>query len=115
MDVPDGNTSNVGWYKDGTIPGNIGSAVMDAHVFAAFKNLSSVKAGNDIYVVTQSGKSLHFLVTDASYYVLDQMPLQYIFNRNDASHLVLITCAGTFQKSMGTYNHRLVVYATEVI
>src|SRR4051812_40469377 len=31
MAVPSGNSSNVGWYKDGTLPGEVGSAVLDAH------------------------------------------------------------------------------------
>lgn len=114
MDVPDGRTSYVGWYKDGTVPGQIGSAVMDAHVFAAFKNLVNVKLGSDIYVVMESGTRFHFTLNDSRFYTLSEIPLQYIFNRADAAHLVLITCAGTYVPSMNTYDHRLVDYATLV-
>src|SRR4051812_49291612 len=31
MDVPSGHTANVGWYKYGVLPGNTGTAVLDAH------------------------------------------------------------------------------------
>ena len=37
-----GTTSQVGWYKYGTLPGAIGNAVLDAHVFAAFANINIV-------------------------------------------------------------------------
>src|SRR6185312_1320562 len=52
MDVPPGNTSEVGWYDGGTVPGTVGSAVIDAHVFAAFSKLQKIKMGSDIYVTT---------------------------------------------------------------
>src|SRR5262249_8162834 len=61
MDVPNGNGNSVGWYEYGTVPGNVGSAVLDAHVFAAFSKLSDIKAGSDIYV-TEGARTLHFVV-----------------------------------------------------
>ena len=44
MAVPSGESNNVGWYESGTVPGNYGSAVFDAHVFAAFSQLQYAKA-----------------------------------------------------------------------
>ncbi len=114
MDVPDGKTNNVGWYRDGTIPGNVGSAVLDAHVFAAFKNLRHVKVGDDVYVRTKSGKYLHFRIESSLVYPTAKVPVQTLFNRSDKPRLNLITCAGKFIKSMGTYDHRLVDYAVLV-
>src|ERR1043166_9395149 len=66
MDVPDGDTNDVGWYKRGTTPGQEGSAVLDAHVFAALSNLRYAKAGDDVYVTNEAGQKLHFRVTDRS-------------------------------------------------
>ncbi len=111
MDVPNGNTSNVGWYKDGTVPGNTGSAVMDAHVFAAFGKLQYLKPGNDIYVITDDQKSLHFKVLERKTYPLSQVPRDLLFNRNDAVRLNLITCAGKLTPDGSTYDHRVIVYA----
>lgn len=114
MDVPDGKTRNVGWYRYGTIPGDRGSAVMDAHVYAAFKNLRDVKIGDDIYVVNMRGEKLHFRVTDSRVYEYDKLPLEHIFARSDGRHLNFITCARKFIPSINTYSHRLVVY-TELV
>ena len=114
MDVPDGRTKNVGWYKYGTVPGDIGSAVIDAHVYAAFNKLRYLKVGGDIYVTTDAGKTLHFKVTDSRVYTLNEVPLQQLFNQNDGRHLNLITCAGKFSSALNTYDHRLIVYATLV-
>lgn len=114
MDVPNGNTNNVGWYERGTIPGNTGSAVFDAHVFAAFKNLRFAKVGDDIYVRTKSGASLHFRIEQSMVYKTSQVPLQRLFNRNDTERLNLITCAGKLTKDRSTYDHRLVTYAVLV-
>jgi sortase A len=111
MDVPSGKTNNVGWYKHGTLPGQTGSAVMDAHVFAAFKNLKNLKVGEHIYVVNAQGETLDFVVRDSRVYPLSQVPAELLFNRADSQRLNLITCAGTFIQSAGTYDHRLVVYA----
>lgn len=111
MDVPNGRTNNVGWYEFGTIPGKRGSAVLDAHVFAAFSNLNKVKAGDDIYVVNAAGTKLHFVVSGAMTYALNDVPLNLLFNQNDGAHLHLITCAGQLTPDRSTYDHRLVVYA----
>ena len=114
MDVPDGNTKDVGWYGGGTIPGNIGSAVIDAHVFAAFAKLQNIKVGNDIYVETDSGQKLHFVVSEIKTYKLADVPADLLFNRADTERLNLITCTGKLTDDRSTYDHRLVVYATLV-
>lgn len=111
MDVPDGKSRDVGWYKYGTIPGNPGSAVIDAHVFAAFKKLRYVKVGEDIFVITKSGKRLHFIAEDSRVYKTSEVPLQKLFKGNSQERLNLITCAGKYVSSMATYDHRLIVYA----
>jgi LPXTG-site transpeptidase (sortase) family protein len=114
MDVPPGNTNNVGWYKYGTVPGSVGSAVLDAHVFAAFSKLNKVKVGSDIYVRDSAGNERHFVVQDVQLYALADVPADVLFNRNDTERLNLITCAGALTKDHSTYTHRLVVYAALV-
>lgn len=114
MDVPSGRTNNVGWYKNGTLPGKEGSAVLDAHVYAAFSNLHKLKVGDDVYVEDERGTKLHFRVTAMQTYALKEVPLQKLFNRSGDSYLNLITCAGTFMPAQGTYSHRLIVYTTLV-
>lgn len=110
MAVPSGSTNNVGWYKDGTVPGQVGSAVLDAHIFAAFSNLRYLKPNSDVYVIMQSGMKLHFITSAAMIYSLNELPSIPLFNLNDTERLNLITCAGKPTKDGSTYDHRLVIY-----
>jgi sortase (surface protein transpeptidase) len=114
MDVPAGNTNNVGWYQYGTLPGEIGSAVFDAHVFAAFKNLHRVQISDEIEVATASGETLRFRVSETKRYPYDQVPPDLLFTRSDTARLNLITCAGVWLPALETYSERLVVYAVLV-
>lgn len=111
MDVPDGATSDVGWYKRGTVPGQIGSAVLDAHVYAAFEDLRYAKVGDEILVTNAGGEVLRFRIEDSRVYSLSELTPTMLFGRSDVRRLNLITCAGTFRSSINTYDHRLVVYA----
>ncbi len=114
MAVPT-NYTDVGWYRYGTLPGEIGSAVMDGHLDngfgldAVFKRLGELTPKDDIYITTAGGKKLHFRVISVDTYPYDALPLHEIFHRNDGSYLNLITCDGTWSLSVGQYNERLVV------
>lgn len=109
--VPSGNTQNVGWYAAGTVPGQVGSAVFDAHVFAALKNLRNVSVGDSIYVTDADGTVLRFVVETTKVFKLGDLSANYLFNRADARRLTLITCAGQLTPDHSTYTERLVVSA----
>ncbi len=111
LNVPNGSTDNVGWYAAGTRPGQMGSAVLDAHVFAAFSNLKYVKPGDSIYITDVDGTVLHFVVQISEVFKLANLTSNYLFNRDDARRLTLITCAGHLTPDHSTYDHRLVVSA----
>jgi sortase (surface protein transpeptidase) len=111
MSVPSGKSNDVGWYKYGTVPGNMGSAVLDAHVFAAFANLNKLKSGDNIFVLTDKGEKLRFVVGEAKTYKLNALSPNTLFHQNDAKRLNLITCAGSLTKDKSTYTHRHVVFA----
>jgi LPXTG-site transpeptidase (sortase) family protein len=112
LDVPNGKTKNVGWYKNGIIPGNTGSAVLDAHVFAAFSNLQYLKPGSDIYIEMSSGKKLHFTVDASKKYKLSELLATDLFQSTSEKRMNLITCAGALTKDRSTYDHRLIVYTS---
>lgn len=117
MGVPN-NFTDVAWYKYGTVPGQVGSAVIDGHVdnglslAGVFKHLSDIKVGDVIYIETASSTNLTFVVTDVELYPYKEVPLEKLFNQNDAAHLNLITCDGAWIAGEKTYDHRFVVYAT---
>ncbi len=110
MAVPSGATSNIGWYKYGTVPGRAGNSVIDAHVFAAFSKLNRLAVGDSIIVDTVSGEKLTFVVIATTIYALADVPEDALFGATDEAHLNLITCAGNLTADHSTYDHRIIVY-----
>lgn len=120
LDVPP-NFVQVGWYKLGPKPGEIGNTVLDGHVDnggsidGVFKHLRDLKSGDDIYVTGADGKQLHYKVDHSDVYLTTQFPSDLVFNQNNGQPILrIITCHGTYVPSVGTYDHRLVVTATLV-
>lgn len=111
MVVPSGKSNHVGWYKDGVVPGETGTAVLDAHVFAAFKNLSRLSTGSDIFIYMKSGKILHFITVASNLYSLSNLSPYTLFAPTMAKQINLITCAGSLTPDHMTYDHRLIVSA----
>lgn len=116
--MPPSNFTDVGWYKYGAVPGQLGSAVMDGHVDnglalpGVFKRLQEIAVGDDIYVQTRGGQQLRFVVQDIEVYPYKSVPTDLLFERKDTARLNLITCAGAWVQSGRTYDRRVVVYAT---
>lgn len=112
MEVPNGKTDDVGSYDAGPQPGQEGSAVLDAHVFAAFSKLDELKAGDSIYVEMSATTTLQFVVTKTVDFPLSQITSQDLFVPTTDRDLNLVTCAGKLIDNNTTYDHRLVVYST---
>lgn len=119
MGIPT-NFTDVGWYKDGPIPGEPGSAVIDGHLDgkdvkeAVFYNLGSLTQGDIVNVLDVGGKTREFKVVAVKTYDLDA-PTDDIFSKDkSAVRLNLITCAGNWLKGKGSYSKRVVVF-TELV
>ena len=116
------NFTDVSWYKLGTIPGNMGSAVMAGHednaasLDGVFKHLDDLAVGDDVYVLDANGTKLHFRVTEKETYPynLTGPDLKKVFNASDAARLNLITCTGHWVQAIHTNDKRLVVF-TELV
>jgi sortase A len=119
LDVP-GNYTEVGWYKYGTRPGEIGSAVLDGHVDnggkipGPFKQLRNVTAGDDIYVSLSDGTVQHYKVKLADVYATNKFPGEMVFHETGDRYLKIITCHGKYVPKLGTYDQRLIVTAVFV-
>ena len=111
MAVPEGSSDRVGWYQSGATPGENGSAVMAAHVYAGFKKLRGIQPGAEIEVTDEDGETKRFIVEEVKLTRLEDVSPYFLFERSDAARLNLITCAGKFDRKLGTYDHRLIVYA----
>lgn len=106
----------IAWYKDGTKPGIIGSAVFAGHYggpqeIGIFRSLDRLVAGDVVEVRSKDGKSTKFIVYKSATYEVKDVPLQDLFNKKDSSYLNLVTCVGNWNNQTSTYDKRLVVYA----
>lgn len=116
MDVPKGPSDTV-WYKLGTRPGNIGSAVIAGHYgswkdggSSVFDNLDKLVKGDKVYIEDENGMIITFIVKESRKYD-PEADASNVFNLNDGvSHLNLVTCEGTWDNNKKTYSNRLVVF-----
>ncbi len=112
MDAP-GNMQDVGWYKLGPMPGELGSAVIDGHlgvgVRGVFADLHKLEAGDKITVLDKIGQRISFVVSRKEIYDRLARP-EEVFVSSDGVHLNLITCSGDWNKKYGTPD-RLVIFA----
>jgi len=109
------NEQQVGWYKFGPRPGDVGNAVIDGHTDtktgpAVFYQLHELKKGDKIKIKDESGRNLVFRVKKLVEYGHLDAPLEKIFGASDQRNLNLITCIGTYDENEGTYDNRLVVF-----
>jgi hypothetical protein len=142
MDTPMGSAKDpvwqkVFWYRGGGIPGDATTATISGHVDdilgrpAIFARLKDLRPGDAIVVHDmQTGLDVDFQVTQTISYplqkTLDPAVLAQIYgpgpvagqgpepSPDGLSHLTLITCAGNWVNRMGTFDHRLVVYAVGI-
>ncbi|AFS71558.1 class F sortase [Exiguobacterium antarcticum] len=109
------NEQQVGWYKFGPRPGDVGNAVIDGHTDtktgpAVFNRLDDLKKGDTIKIKDESGRTLVFRVKKLVEYGHLDAPLEKIFGASDQRNLNLITCIGVYDENEGTYDNRLVVF-----
>ena len=97
MEVPS-NAVDVGWFKIGSRPGEVGSAVIVGHIdgergeVGVFANLYKLKEGDRLYIEDDKGVSATFVVVKKQ--IFDPGYADEVFSRNDGAHLNLITCDG---------------------
>ena len=118
MDVP-GAIADAGWYQNGVYPGDPGSAVIAGHVVGfgnvpgVFLNLGKLRVGDSLQTFDQHGRIVSFQVTKMQSYDFNARPSE-VFESASGAHLNLITCAGTWDASEGSFTKRLVVFADKV-
>lgn len=114
MEVPT-NITEVGLFKFGVIPGQIGSAVIAGHFNGKnnqegiFANLDKLKAGDKLFIEDKTGKSITFIVQKKGLY--DSGYADDVFNQKDSAHLNLVTCYGLWDEAKKNYTKRLVIFS----
>src|SRR5207253_1926189 len=100
--TPDGDlatpadVSHVGWYREGTLPGQAGSSVIDGHLDwrggpAVFANLGHLNPGDALSVAYSNGQAAFFRVSTMATYSADLRPPAQLFRADGPPQLVLIT------------------------
>lgn len=115
VSVPDSYTE-VGWYKNGATPGEIGASVILGHVDsyqgpAVFYSLGQLTKGDEIEVTREDGSVATFVVTDTERVAQDNFPTEKVYGAVNYAGLRLVTCTGIYNRGTLKYSHNLIVYA----
>ncbi len=122
--APDGqllvpnDPARVGWWRHGARPGEgRGSVVLDGHLDSArlglgtFVRLRELDPGDPVHLATAAGRFMTYRVTGLRQYPKAELPAEKVFSQDVGERLVLITCAGRYDRGAGGYQDNLVVYA----
>ncbi len=118
MDVPKA-WENVAWFEPGYEPGELGNSVIAGHFDsetgpAVFYEAKKLKVGDVLEVEDERGKVTKFRVRKVELFDAASAPIYEIFGPSDEAHLNLITCDGTFDREVGQYDKRLVVFSDKI-
>jgi Sortase domain len=107
--------ARAGWYSDGTVPGDIGPAVIAGHVDshqgpAVFFRLYQLQP-DDLIQVQRGERWVIFRVVSTARYPKDRFPTAEVYGPTPDAELRLITCGGVFNRTRRSYVDNVVVYA----
>jgi len=116
LHVP-GSPEQTGWYSLGTIPGDIGPAVITGHLDSAqgpgvLFNLKKIKPGDEIDVVRDDGSIAVFSAEKLARYPQDNFNTQAVYGPINTAGLRIITCSGIYNKAAKHYSDDLVVFGS---
>jgi hypothetical protein len=111
------NIHRAAWWADGAAPGSSSGAVLIAgHVDSkvagagAFFRLHEARAGDTIQLTTSGGQTLSYRVVSVKTYLKRLLPAD-VYSRHGRARLVVVTCGGPFDQSIGHYRDNIVVTA----
>ena len=115
MEIPD-DGATAGWYENSPTPGELGPAVLAAHVDwrgerGVFYDLRRMEPGDEVTVERTDGSAATFAVTRVAQYAKDAFPTEEVYGDVDSAQLRLITCGGDVDTTGGSYRDNIVVYA----
>ena len=113
LDVPD-NAATVGWYERSASPGEVGPAVLAAHVDfrgeqGAFAHLGQLAPGDTVEVHRADDTTAVFTVDSVDRFPKDAFPTDAVYAPTADSQLRMITCGGVFDERTHSYQDNVVV------
>ena len=108
-----------GWYTGRSVPGDIGPSVVVGHVDshtgpAVFFELSQLEVGDLIQIERSDQLVARFQILELTLVDKDEFPTQQVYGDTSEPTLRLITCGGDFDRSAGSYEGNLIVFAEHV-
>jgi hypothetical protein len=105
-----------GWYDRSPRPGSTGSAIIAGHIDSyrgpgVFFRLAGLQRGDRAFVRRADGTLVVFRVTAVRLYRKDRFPTAAVYGPAAGPQLRLITCGGTFDPTVRSYESNVVVYA----
>lgn len=105
----------VGWYRFGPHPGAEGAAVLAAHIAfngkdGVFRSLDELTPGDRFTIRFEDAPSQAFIVESLEQYPKDELPDE-LFAKRGKPRLVLITCGGSFNRQISSYDDNVVAIA----
>jgi hypothetical protein len=115
LDVPR-SASTVGWYERSASPGEVGPAVLAAHVnfrgeAGAFAHLGRMKPGDGVEVHRDDSTTAVFTVDRVEQYPKDAFPTEAVYGPTTDGELRMVTCGGVFNDRTRSYQDNIVVFA----
>jgi len=115
MEVP--TFGLAGWYKLGAAPGELGPAVVVAHVDSrsgpdVFYRLKELAPGDEVRTVGEDGLVTVFAVQNVEQQRKADLPVHRIWDETPEPTIRLITCGGQFDYSTRHYKDNIIVYGT---
>ena len=110
------NFSRAGYYTGRSIPGEIGPAIIVAHVGSksgpgAFARLRDVRPGAEVVVTRADGSRIVFVVDRVEQHPKNAFPTAEVYEPTPDATLRLITCGGSFDRASGHHRDNHIVFA----
>ncbi len=108
--------AEVGWFKLGPTPGQLGASVLLGHVdsssgIGVFFWLKRLSPGSTINVGLANGVDLTFTVTRVAQFAKTAFPRRLVYTSPGTRSLNLVTCGGVFNQATGSYESNVVVFS----
>ncbi|QKV80475.1 class F sortase [Amycolatopsis sp. Hca4] len=105
-----------GWYALGPTPGESGPAVIVGHVDGnrqkgIFYRLRELVPGDRVLVTRKDGTTLTFVVSHVDRVDKDEFPSGAVYGDTPDPQLRLITCGGSFDRTVHSYRDNIIAYA----
>jgi sortase (surface protein transpeptidase) len=114
--APPETTDRVGWFTQGPAPGAVGPALLAGHVDSragpgVFYHLADLREGDPITVLRADGSSVTFTVVSTARVAKTAFPTELVYAPVPVPLLRLVTCGGTFDRSVRSYRDNVIVEA----